>query len=114
MAPAVAKAAMESGVATRHIDDMTAYENQLTEFVYQSGLLMRPIFDAARKEKMRVVLAEGEDERVLRAVQVINNDQLAIPILIGRPEVVNQRLKKIGLNLKIGKDFSEKEQKKLK
>jgi malate dehydrogenase (oxaloacetate-decarboxylating)(NADP+) len=77
----------------------------LNEFVYQSGLLMRPIFDAARKEKMRVVLAEGEDERVLRAVQVINNDQLAIPILIGRPEVVNQRLKRIGLNLKIGKDF---------
>ncbi len=105
VAPAVAKAAMESGVATRHIEDMTAYENQLTEFVYQSGLLMRPVFDAARKELKKVVLAEGEDERVLRAVQVINNDQLAKPILIGRPDVVNFRIRKIGLNLEIGRDF---------
>jgi malate dehydrogenase (oxaloacetate-decarboxylating)(NADP+) len=105
VAPAVAKAAMESGVATRDIDDMTAYENQLTEFVYQSGLLMRPVFDAARKDMKKVVLAEGEDDRVLRAVQVINNDQLAKPILIGRPDVVNYRIKKIGLNLKIGRDF---------
>lgn len=105
VAPAVAKAAIESGVATRHIEDMTAYENQLTEFVYQSGLLMRPVFDAARKNLQKVVLAEGEDERVLRAVQVINNDQLAKPILIGRPDVVNFRIKKIGLNLEIGRDF---------
>ncbi|MDJ1138766.1 phosphate acyltransferase [Marinicella sp. X102] len=66
---------------------------------------MRPVFDAARKDLKRVVLAEGEDERVLRAVQVINNDQLAKPILIGRPDVVNQRIKRVGLNLKIGEDF---------
>ncbi len=105
VAPAVAQAAMDSGVATRHIDDMAEYENKLNEFVYQSGLMMRPVFDAARKDKKRVVLAEGEDERVLRAVQVINNDQLATPILIGRPEVVEQRIKRIGLNLLIGRDF---------
>ncbi|MCB1584480.1 MAG: NADP-dependent malic enzyme, partial [Xanthomonadales bacterium] len=105
VAPAVAKAAMDSGVATRHIEDMMVYENQLTEFVYQSGLLMRPVFDAARKDLKKVVLAEGEDERVLRAIQVINHDQLAQPILIGRPDVVNYRIKKIGLNLEIGRDF---------
>ncbi len=105
VAPAVAQAAMDSGVATRQIDDMAEYESKLNEFVYQSGLMMRPVFDAARKDKKRVVLAEGEDERVLRAVQVINNDQLATPILIGRPEVVEQRIKRIGLNLAIGRDF---------
>ncbi|MFC3195290.1 NADP-dependent malic enzyme [Marinicella sediminis] len=105
VAPAVAQAAMDSGVATRTIDDMAEYEHQLNEFVYQSGLLMRPVFDAARKDLKRVVLAEGEDERVLRAVQVINNDQLAKPILIGRPDVVTTRIKRIGLNLQIGRDF---------
>ncbi|WP_347177848.1 NADP-dependent malic enzyme [Marinicella marina] len=105
VAPAVAQAAMDSGVATRDITDMDEYEHKLNEFVYQSGLLMRPVFDAARKDLKRVVLAEGEDERVLRAVQVINNDQLAKPILIGRPDVVNQRIKRVGLNLKIGEDF---------
>lgn len=105
VAPAVAQAAMDSGVATRDIEDMAEYQHQLNEFVYQSGLLMRPVFDAARKDRKRVVLAEGEDERVLRAVQVVNNDQLAIPILIGRPDVVNQRIKRIGLNLQIGRDF---------
>jgi malate dehydrogenase (oxaloacetate-decarboxylating)(NADP+) len=105
VAPAVAKAAMESGVATRQIEDMAEYEHQLNEFVYQSGLLMRPVFDAARKDLKRVVLAEGEDDRILRAVQVINNDQLAIPILIGRPDVINQRIKRVGLNLEIGRDF---------
>ncbi len=105
VAPAVAKAAMESGVATRNIDDMDDYEHRLNEFVYQSGLLMRPVFGAARKDLKRVVLAEGEDDRVLRAVQVINNDRLAIPILIGRPDVVNQRIKRVGLNLEIGRDF---------
>jgi len=105
VAPAVAQAAMDSGVATRHIEDMDEYEHRLNEFVYQSGLLMRPVFDAARKDMKRVVLAEGEDERVLRAVQVINNDQLAKPILIGRPDVVSSRIKRIGLNLEIGRDF---------
>lgn len=105
VAPAVAQAAMDSGVATRDIVDMEEYQHQLNEFVYQSGLLMRPVFDQARKELKRVVLAEGEDDRVLRAVQEINNDHLAIPILIGRPEVVNQRIKRVGLNLEIGRDF---------
>jgi len=105
VAPAVAQAAMDSGVATRDIEDMADYKHKLNEFVYQSGLLMRPVFDAARKSLKRVVLAEGEDDRVLRAVQVINNDRLAIPILIGRPDVVNQRIKRVGLNLKIGRDF---------
>ncbi len=105
VAPAVAKAAMDSGVATRHIEDLDAYRHTLTEFVYQSGLLMRPIFDAARKNPKTVVLAEGEDERVLRAVQTIIGDGLAFPILIGRPDVVNSRIKRIGLNLQIGRDF---------
>lgn len=105
VAPAVAQAAMDSGVATRQIECMDDYRHKLTEFVYQSGLLMRPIFDAARKDPKRVVLAEGEDERVLRAVQTVISDGLAQPILIGRPDVVNARLKKIGLNLVIGEDF---------
>ena len=105
VAPAVAQAAMDSGVATRQIECMDDYRHKLTEFVYQSGLLMRPIFDAARKDPKRVVLAEGEDERVLRAVQTVIGDGLAQPILIGRPDVVNARLKKIGLNLVIGEDF---------
>lgn len=105
VAPAVAKAAMESGVAKRPIEDLRQYEHQLSEFVYQSGLLMRPVFDQARKDLKRVVLAEGEDERVLRAVLTINNDKLAIPILIGRPEVVESRIKRIGIKLTIGKDF---------
>lgn len=105
VAPAVAQAAMDSGVASRQIEDLDAYRHKLSEFVYQSGLLMRPIFDAARKDPKRVVLAEGEDERVLRAVQTVNSDGLAKPILIGRPSVVEARIKKIGLNLEIGRDF---------
>ncbi|WP_323373188.1 NADP-dependent malic enzyme [Marinicella gelatinilytica] len=105
VAPAVAKAAMDSGVANRPIEDLRQYEHQLSEFVYQSGLLMRPVFDQARKDLKRVVLAEGEDERVLRAVLTINNDKLAKPILIGRPEVVESRIKRIGIKLTIGEDF---------
>lgn len=105
VAPAVAQAAIDSGVANREIGDLDAYRHKLTEFVYQSGLLMRPIFDAARKDPKRVVLAEGEDERVLRAVQTVISDGLATPILIGRPSVVESRIKRIGLNLEIGRDF---------
>lgn len=105
VAPAAAKAAMDSGVAKRPIEDLKAYEHQLSEFVYQSGLLMRPVFDQARKDLKRVVLAEGEDERVLRAVLTINSDQLAKPILIGRPDVVQSRIERIGINLTIGEDF---------
>lgn len=105
VAPAVAQAAMDSGVASGKIDNMDSYVQQLTDFVYQSALLMRPVFDAAKKDPKRVVLAEGEDERVLRAVQMVLSDGLAKPILIGRPKVVKARLKKIGLKLTIGKDF---------
>ncbi len=105
VAPAVAAAAMESGVATRPLEDINEYRARLSEFVYQSGLLMRPVFDAARSNPKRVVFAEGEDERVLRAVQTVLNDGLAKPILIGRPEVVSMRLEKIGLKLQPGRDF---------
>ncbi len=105
VAPAVAQAAMDSGVATRPLDNIEEYRARLSEFVYQSGLLMRPVFDAARADPKRVVFAEGEDERVLRAMQTIINDGLAIPILIGRPEVVKMRLERIGLNLRPGHDF---------
>ena len=105
VSPAVAQAAMDSGVATRQIDDMAEYRHKLSEFVYQSGLLMRPVFEAARKNKKKVVLAEGEDVRVLRAVRTVLNDGLAEPILIGRPEVVKERIRRIGLDLVPGQDF---------
>ncbi len=105
VAPAVARAAAQSGVANRPIEDMQAYRDRLGEFVYQSGLLMRPVFDAARKNPQRVVMAEGEDVRVLRATQVVINDGLAKPILIGRPDVVRSRIEKIGLNIRAGEDF---------
>jgi malate dehydrogenase (oxaloacetate-decarboxylating)(NADP+) len=102
IAPAVAKAAMDSGVATRPIADFDAYRQRLLQFVYHSGLLMKPIFQAAKKSPKRVVYAEGEDERVLRAVQVVVDEGLARPILIGRPAVVAQRVDRYGLRLKPG------------
>lgn len=105
VAPAVAQAAMDSGVATRPIEDMQEYKDILSYFVFKSGLMMKPIFDQARTNPQRVVYAEGEDERVLRAVRTVLDDKLAIPILIGRPEVVKSRIKKIGIDLTIGKDF---------
>ena len=92
IAPAVAKAAMDSGVATRPIADFDAYRDKLTQFVYHSGLLMKPIFAAAKRDPKRIVYAEGEDERVLRAVQVVVDEGLAKPILIGRPAVIEQRI----------------------
>ena len=109
IAPAVAKAAMEDGVATRPIDDFAAYTNDLQQFVYHSGAFMKPIFAAARQfvrdgAKARIVFAEGEEERVLRAVQVIVDEKLARPILIGRPEVLLARIEKFGLRLKLGED----------
>ncbi|WP_028217564.1 NADP-dependent malic enzyme [Paraburkholderia oxyphila] len=109
IAPAVAKAAMEDGVATRPIDDFAAYTNELQQFVYHSGAFMKPIFAAARQfvrdgAKARIVFAEGEEERVLRAVQVIVDEKLARPILIGRPEVLLARIEKFGLRLKLGED----------
>ena len=106
IAPAVAKAAMDSGVATRPIADFELYDQQLDEFVYHSGLLMKPVFSAAKAaQKKRVVLAEGEDERILRATQVIVDERLARPILVGRPAVVERRLERFGLRLKPGTDF---------
>ncbi len=105
IAPAVARAAMESGVATRPIQDMPAYEHQLHQFIYQTGMLMRPIMDAARADVRRVVYSEGEEERVLRAVQVLVDDGLVSPVLIGRPDVVQMRIERLGLRLKIGADF---------
>ncbi len=105
IAPAVAKAAMDSGVATRPITDFDAYRQQLNNFVYHSGFVMKPVFAAAKAAPRRVIYAEGEDERVLRAVQVVVDERLANPILIGRPEVVEVRLKRFGLRIKPGKDF---------
>ena len=105
ISPAVAKAAMDSGVATRPITDFDAYRQQLTNFVYHSGFVMKPVFAAAKAAPRRVIYAEGEDERVLRAVQIVVDERLANPVLIGRPEVVEMRLERFGLRIKPGKDF---------
>jgi len=104
LAPAVAKAAMESGVATRPIADLEAYRQRLEQFVFRSGQVMRPVFDAARRDPRRVAYAEGEDERVLRAVQVAVDDGLAKPILIGRRRVVAKRIETLGLRIAPGRD----------
>ena len=106
IAPAVAKAAMESGVATRPIRDFDAYRDQLQQFVYHSGLTMKPLFAAAKSgPRRRIVYAEGEEERVLRAVQVVIDEHLARPIVIGRPAVVEKRVAKFGLRMQAGVDF---------
>jgi malate dehydrogenase (oxaloacetate-decarboxylating)(NADP+) len=101
LAPAVAKAAMDSGVATRPITDFSAYRQRLTQFVFRSGLVMKPLFDRARSDPKRVVYAEGEDERVLRAVQQVLDDGLAKPIIIGRREVVSRRIERLNLRMKL-------------
>jgi malate dehydrogenase (oxaloacetate-decarboxylating)(NADP+) len=110
IAPAVAQAAMDSGVAMRPIADMAAYSDQLLQFVYQSGTFMKPIFAVAKNavksgQKCRIVLSEGEDERVLRAAQVIVDEGIAKPILIGRPSVIEKRMERFGLRIKAGVDF---------
>lgn len=105
IAPAVAKAAMDSGVATRPIADFEAYKEKLTEFVYKTNLFMKPIFSQARKDPKRVVLSEGEEIRVLHATQELVSLGLAKPILIGRPGVIEMRLKKLGLQIQPGIDF---------
>ena len=106
IAPAVAAAAAESGVAARPIADMEAYRAKLQTFVYASGTTMRPIFNLAKAApKKRVAYAEGEEERVLRAVQVVVDENLARPTLIGRPEVIAQRIAKFGLRLQAGRDY---------
>ena len=105
IAPAVAKAAVASGVATRPIADMEAYRQSLTRFVTHTGMFMRPVFAAARAEPKRVAYAEGEDERVLRAVQIALDEKLVKPILIGRPAVIASRIERAGLRLQAGRDF---------
>ncbi len=105
IAPAVARAAMESGVATRPIADFDSYRVQLEQFVYHSGNFMKPIFSAARRgESRRIIYAEGEDERVLRCVQQAVDERLARPILVGRPAVLERRIERFGLRIRLGQD----------
>ncbi|MDG0853135.1 NADP-dependent malic enzyme [Roseateles puraquae] len=106
IAPAVAAAAAADGVATRPVVDLEAYRQSLERFVYQTGMFMRPVFTAARAEKARVIYAEGEDERVLRAVQVALDEGLCRPTLIGRPAVLQSRIQRAGLRLKLGEDVA--------
>ena len=105
IAPAVADAAMKSGVATRPILDFEAYKERLTQFVYHSGIIMKPVFLAAKQKPQRVVYCEGEDERVLRAVQIVVDEGLARPILIARPEVLENKIEKAGLRIRPHRDF---------
>jgi malate dehydrogenase (oxaloacetate-decarboxylating)(NADP+) len=104
MAPAVAKAAMDSGVATRPIQDFDAYRDHLSRFVYESGATMEPVFAAAKRAPKRVAYAEGEDERVLRAAQAAVDEGLARPVLVGRTEIIAARIQKLGLRLNLGRD----------
>jgi malate dehydrogenase (oxaloacetate-decarboxylating)(NADP+) len=105
IAPGVARAAMESGVATRPIADLNAYRESLSQYVYHSGMIMKPLFSAAKISPKRIVYAEGEDERVLRAVQTVVDEGLASPILVGRPDVVARRTERLGLRIRPGKEF---------
>jgi malate dehydrogenase (oxaloacetate-decarboxylating)(NADP+) len=104
IAPAVAEAAAADGVATRPIEDLGAYRQSLERFVYQTGMFMRPVFSAAKRHPARVVYAEGEDERVLRAVQVALDEGLCKPTVVGRPEVIEARIQRAGLRLRLGTD----------
>jgi malate dehydrogenase (oxaloacetate-decarboxylating)(NADP+) len=104
IAPAVARAAMKSGVATRPIDDFDAYARRLTEFVFRSGMIMRPIFELAKEHPQRLVYAEGEGRRVLAAAQQVVDEGLARPILIGRPAVIEKRIKQLSLRMRPGHD----------
>ena len=109
IAPAVARAAMEAGVAARPIDDFDAYRQKLQQFVYQSGTFMKPVFAAARglaPERSRIIFAEGEDERVLHAAQILVDENLARPVLVGRPAVIESRLQRYGLRLKPGEHLT--------
>ncbi|MEO8248603.1 MAG: NADP-dependent malic enzyme [Burkholderiales bacterium] len=104
VAPAVAQAAMDSGVATRPIADMKAYRKSLGRYVYHSGTIMQPVFDAAQRDPKRVVYAEGEEERVLRAVQIVVDEGLAKPILVGRRAAIEKRISDFGLRIRVGTD----------
>ena len=105
IAPAVAKAAMDSGIATRPIEDFDAYIEKLTQFVYKTNLFMKPVFAQAKLDKKRVLLTDGEEPRVLHAVQEIATLSIALPVLIGRPSVIEQRVKSLGLHLRVGHDY---------
>jgi malate dehydrogenase (oxaloacetate-decarboxylating)(NADP+) len=105
LAPAVAQAAMDSGVATRPLTDMAAYKEKLGQFIYRSGLLMKPVYERARADLKRVVYAEGEEEVVLQAVQAVIDEKLARPILVGRPDVIDTRIERLGLRMRAGEDF---------
>ena len=102
IAPAVAQAAMDSGVATRPLDDLDAYRQRMERFVYHSGTSMKPVFQAAKAAPKRVIYAEGEEERVLRAVQVVVDEGIAFPVLLGRADVIARRIETLGLRLKVG------------
>jgi malate dehydrogenase (oxaloacetate-decarboxylating)(NADP+) len=109
ISPAVAKAAMDSGVATRPITDFTAYQSQLEQFVYHSGTIMKPLFSAAKKipdTQKRIVFCEGEDERILRATQVLVDEGILVPILIGRPSIIESRIERLGLRLVRDVDYT--------
>lgn len=105
IAPVVAKAAMDSGIATRPIDDLDAYRDQLKQYVNRSSMVMRPVIQAARSASKRIVLSEGEEERVLRAAQDIVDENIARPILIGRPSVIATRIERFGLRIQAERDF---------
>ncbi len=105
IAPAVAQAAMDTGVAARPIEDFAAYRQRLSEFVYNSALIMKPVFAKAKQAPKRVVYCEGEDERVLHAVQIVVDEGLAKPIIVGRPAVINSRIEKLGLRIRPGVDI---------
>ena len=105
IAPAVARAAMDSGVATRPLEDFKAYCEDLTRFVFRSGMIMKPIFQRAQQNPARLIYSDGEDERVLRAVQVVVDEGLAQPILVGRPAVIERRIERLALRLRPGEDF---------
>ncbi|MEO6799595.1 MAG: NADP-dependent malic enzyme [Rhodanobacter sp.] len=105
LAPAVAQAAMDSGVAIRPIADMEAYKEKLGQFIYRTGLLMKPVYERARADCKRVAYAEGEEEIVLRAVQTVIDERIARPILIGRPDVIQARIERLGLRIRPGVDF---------
>jgi malate dehydrogenase (oxaloacetate-decarboxylating)(NADP+) len=105
IAPAVAQAAMDTGIAARPIADMDAYREQLQGFLYHSNMLMKPVFEAAKRAPKRLVYAEGEDVRVLHAVQTVVDEGIAYPILVGRPAVIEQRIARLGLRIRAGVDF---------
>ncbi|HMF66972.1 MAG TPA: NADP-dependent malic enzyme [Phyllobacterium sp.] len=105
IAPAVAQAAMDSGVSRRPIQDMRAYQDSLKRFVFRSGLVMKPMIERAQGQGKRIAFADGEDERVLRATQVILEEAIGRPILIGRPSVIEQRIERFGLTIKPDRDF---------